>query len=63
MLRFNPELRNLQMQRHLKVKQRFTGKGPFGTKAKRDDAQMPGDTGPKTKARAKKMRKPPFSHG
>jgi len=48
------------MQRHLKAKQRFTGKGPFGTEDKRNDWQSPGPSGPRTKARAKRMRKPPF---
>ena len=49
------------MQKHLKSPQTFNGKGPFGTKDKRNDAQMPGPSGPKTKARAKAMRKPPFT--
>lgn len=49
------------MQRHLKTKQRFTGKGPFGTENDRNDAQMAGPSGPKTKAKAKRMRKPPFT--
>jgi len=48
------------MQRHLKTKQQFTGKGPFGSKDERNDAQTPGVSGPKTKKRAKNMRKPPF---
>jgi len=34
-------------------------KGPFS--GCRDDWQMPGRSGPKTKRRAKKMRKPPFN--
>ncbi len=35
-------------------------KPPFHTEDIRNDAQMPGKSGPKTKARALAMRKPPF---
>ena len=36
------------------------GKPPFDTQDKRDDAHCAGRTGPKTKAKAKNMRQPPF---
>lgn len=49
------------MQKHHKVKKVFDGTGPFGTEDKRNDAQLPGPTGPRSKARAAAMRRPPFA--
>lgn len=48
------------MQKHKKVEQVFDGTGPFGTVDKRNDAQLPGPSGPRTIRRAKAMRTPPF---
>jgi hypothetical protein len=37
-------------------------KGPFADPDVRNDWQLPGATGPKTKKRAAAMRKPPFAN-